>query len=79
MNARPWDEDGKEMISAFTSLLLICLAVVVATLIVVWACDCGFVPLRKFAAFVRRPMVEIVLVMAIALGFIRHGSTKGTN
>ncbi|MBR4652445.1 MAG: hypothetical protein IKO72_03725 [Kiritimatiellae bacterium] len=67
------------MMSAFTSLLQACLAVVVATLIVVWACDCGFVPLRKFAAFVRRPMVEIVLVAAIALGFIRHGSTKGTN
>ena len=67
------------MISAFTSLLLACLAVAVSALIAVWTCDCGFIPLRKFAAFVRRPMVEIVLVAAIALGFIRHGATKGTN
>ena len=67
------------MISVFTSLLLACLAVAVSALIVVWTCDCGFIPLRKFAAFVRRPMVEIVLVAAIAFGFIRHGATKGTN
>ena len=39
----------------------------------------GLSPLRRVAAVLRRPTWGTVFLAAIAVGFIRHGATKGTN
>ena len=39
----------------------------------------GLRPMRKMAGLMRRPAWEAALLAAVAVGFIHHGATKGTN
>ena len=55
----------------------------VGALAVAWAaalmCERGMHPLRKLRDALRRPALERALLAAVAVGFIHHGATKGTN
>ena len=59
------------------------LVAAVGALAVAWAaavmCERGMHPLRKLRDALRRPALERALLAAVAVGFIHHGATKGTN
>ena len=60
-------------------MLLMALSTSLVAWAVAFAHERGLSPAERLAALMRRPAWETVLLAMVAVGFIHHGATKGTN